>query len=250
MQEHRGSATASAAADPCSHRSPTADSSDAAGARAVQAGAALTLFEMAAWRLEGVLADATARARLATALEMELTPRALTAAASHLRWLLSLLCGPAAPAADAPHSPAAACVNLFALLSERLDQLSAAAGLGRGPRAVLRVLASAEGLEASVASLACRLGATPEQAFAALEALAAAGCAVVDRPGAVPDPERARGRLTRLGAQRAEADPLGELVRRAQESLDAEALWRLVQLAAALQRLGAGPTGATEDAPR
>jgi hypothetical protein len=232
MREHRGSAAAPAAADPCSRRSPA----DAVAARAVQAGAALTLFEMAAWRLEGALADAGARARLAAALEVELAPRKLAAAASHLRWLLSLLCGPAAPAADAPRSPATACVDLLVLLHRKLTPDAAASPLGRGARAVLRSLASAEGLQSSVADLARLHGVAPARVLVALEELATVGCAVLSPP---LEHSSETVMLTPESTLLAEADPLGAAVSRAQQGLDEEALWRLVQLGGALLRVEA-----------
>lgn len=229
MQEHRGSAAASAAADPCSRRTPTADT---AAARAVQAGAALTLLDMAAWRLEGALADAGARAHLAAALEDELTPRELAAAASHLRWLLCLLSGPAAPAADASRCPAAACVAVLAALPRALAPSAAAFPLRRGPWVVLRSLAGAEGLLSSVADLARLHGVTRSRILAALEELAAAGYAVLE------DGSEAVA-LTPEGARLAESDPLGAAIRRVHQALDGQALWRLVQLGGALLRVEA-----------
>ncbi len=233
MQEHRGSAAASAAADPFPRRSPAAD---AVAARAVQAGAALTLFEMAAWRLEGVLAGARARARLAAALEVELTPRALAAAASHLRWLVCLLGGSEPPPVGVALAPAAACVGLVILLSERIKPKASPSPLGRGAWALLRSLAHAEGLLSSVRDLARMHGVAPERVLAALAELAAAGCAIVDPP---LEDGSATTRLMPAGRSLAEADPLVTITRRAQDAFDEDALWRLVQLGAALLRVDA-----------
>jgi hypothetical protein len=243
MQEHRGSAAAAAAAD----LSPNLSPADAAVAtRAVQAGVALTLFEMAAWRLDEALADVRARARLAAALEMELTSRALAAAASHLRWLVCLLGGSEPPPAGVAQAPAAACVDLLVLLGEWIRPEASASPLGGGGWVLLRALANAVGLQSSVADLAALHGVAPARVLAALEELAAAGCAMVDRS---PEDGSATARLTSEGVRLAEADPFGAAVRCAQVALDEESLWRLVQLGGALLQIDTPYDAAAKRAP-
>jgi hypothetical protein len=101
---------------------------------------------------------------------------------------------------------------------------------------VLRSLASAEGLQSSVADLARLHDVAPARALTALEELAAADCAVVGPP--LEDGSE-NVLLTPEGARLAEGDPLGVAVSCAQQALDEEALWRLVQLGGALLRVEA-----------
>lgn len=231
MLEHGRSAAASIAADRSPRRS---DVADAEAARAVQAGAAMTLCEMAAWRLDAALAEPAACARLAASLEVALAPRHLAAAASHLRWLISCLSGSAAPTTEVPRSPAAACVGLFAMLSRRLEPDPAVSDLDRGAWAVLRSLAGAQGLKSSVADLARLHKVAPARIVGALGELAAAKRVIVDPP---LEGSAATVQLTPGGARLAESDPLGAAISRAQEGLDEEGLWRLVQLGGALLRI-------------
>lgn len=237
MQQHRRTAAASAAAVPCPAPSPTAD---AVAARVVQAGAALALFEMSAWRHGQRLATAATQSRLAAALEHSLAPRALAEGASHLRWLIATLIGPQARPAGASASPAAACVSLVAALSRALEHGASEVSLGCGGRIVLRSLADAEDRSSAVGALADVNSVAPEQVLGVLEALEARGA--VERVTPTGDAYR----LTPGGARQVEADPLVATARSAANALDEDALWRLVRLGAVLVQARSETTATSE----
>lgn len=97
----------------------------------------------------------------------------------------------------------------------------------------MRCLAHATGGAARVGDIAKLHRVAPERVLAAIDELVSADCAVAPSPW---ENGSGRARLTLDGARLAQSDPIGPAARCAQQALDKEALWGLVQLGGALLR--------------